>query len=239
MMLNLKRALITSSIIVLLSALIATTGLVREMMQDEPVASSLSYILRVHSFLVIILALMSAATAMRRKFQHAASRVEILAYEATTDVLTMLPNRRGAREYFEQQIAAAERYGRPLSVIMIDVDHFKEINDTYGHDRGDRILIAVAETLKDYIRETDYVARWGGEEFLILAQHTHKDAACQLAERVRRGIEDQTFKGEIQITISLGVAEWQCEEDMEEVMQRADEAMYNAKTKGRNRVEVS
>ena len=136
---------------------------------------------------------------------------------------------------FKSEIKRSKRYGYPFSVIMIDIDHFKEVNDTYGHDIGDRVLIEVGRVLFENIRETDILGRWGGEEFLIICPHSSDADALILAEKIRYMIESQPFQSVGNKTCSLGVAVFDLkEDDYKEVMKRSDEALYRAKNSGRN-----
>lgn len=165
------------------------------------------------------------------------ARLEAL---ATTDELTGLFNRR----YFEQLLVVehqrTQRYKTPLSVVLIDVDHFKDVNGTYGHQMGDQVLRNLGSLLKAAVRTTDRAARYGGEEMCILLPHTPLSGAVELAERLRLLVQDaaHTLGGQtIRKTISLGVS---CDEggveNSQQLVKRADEALYAAKHGGRNRV---
>lgn len=161
---------------------------------------------------------------------------------ASTDTLTNVYNRRGFMELSKREIERARRFGRPLSAIMVDVDHFKDINDTYGHAEGDRILRMVAERLNSNIREIDILGRYGGDEFTIILPETDLFVATNVAERVRRSITEipTLMKDEpIQVTLSIGVARANPETaDLMALLESADAAMYIAKQAGGNRVEV-
>ncbi|QDG49632.1 diguanylate cyclase [Persicimonas caeni] len=163
---------------------------------------------------------------------------------AILDDLTGLPNRRRLFEVAEAEFSRARRYAKPLSAIMLDIDHFKKVNDTYGHAIGDEILRAVAHRCDDALRETDTIGRYGGEEFVVIMPETSLDEASQcVAERLRTAVADAsivTDRGEVSVTISLGVAELTpADEDVDSLLNRADEALYRAKEGGRNRVEVA
>lgn len=168
---------------------------------------------------------------------------ETLEKAATTDGLTGLFNRRTLNERFHDAVARAERTGNPLSVILGDVDHFKSVNDTYGHQVGDDVLVGVARTLLRCARVTDIVARYGGEEFCLVCEHTDASGATHLAERIRRSIASLRFDtdlGPLEVTSSFGVsALGDHGDDLETVLKSADEALYRAKEKGRNRVVIS
>lgn len=159
---------------------------------------------------------------------------------ATTDGLTGLTNHRQFQLVFEHAIARAERYGRKLSLILTDIDHFKSVNDTYGHPVGDIVLKRVAAMLASAARRTDIVARYGGEEFAVLMEETDREGAVQIAERIRKTVEAEMFKtetGTFKTTLSLGVATFP--EDATQkarFAEAADQALYTAKRSGRNRV---
>lgn len=155
-----------------------------------------------------------------------------------TDTLTGLYNRLKLNELFSLYLSLAKRHGTPFSVIMLDIDKFKLVNDTYGHQVGDGLLQEIAELLKDNIRLEDAVGRWGGEEFLILLPSMTLDAASALAELLRARIQDNHFSVVDVCTVSLGVATFNIDDDQMSIVARADEALYRAKEKGRNRVEV-
>lgn len=157
--------------------------------------------------------------------------------EARTDALTSLPNRRALDENLSQRVCEWRRHGRPLSLLMADIDHFKKFNDTYGHHVGDAVLRQVADLLRQTTRESDLVGRFGGEEMAIVLAGTDIDEACVTAERVRRAIDDAilTYEGQsLLVTVSVGAAQCLQNESAEGVIRRADEALYAAKQAGRN-----
>jgi diguanylate cyclase (GGDEF)-like protein len=163
---------------------------------------------------------------------------------AVLDDLTQLPNRRRLFEVAENAFKRAKRYDRPMSVIMLDIDHFKQVNDTYGHAIGDDILRTVAQRCAEALRETDTVGRYGGEEFVVVMPQTGLEEAREcVAERLRAEVAEhpvETEKGAVSVTISLGVAELSSvDEDLDALLNRADEALYAAKEGGRNRVEIA
>lgn len=158
---------------------------------------------------------------------------------ATTDKLTQVFNRIKFHEIMKKEMERAKRYGHSLSLIMFDIDHFKKVNDTYGHNVGDYVLQTLTQIVKERLREIDYLVRWGGEEFIIIAPETDIEKAEVLAERIRKGTENYVFDQVGAITISLGVAQLQKDDTEDTVIKRVDDAMYLAKQKGRNRVEVS
>ncbi|MDP2821057.1 MAG: diguanylate cyclase [Sulfuritalea sp.] len=159
---------------------------------------------------------------------------------ALTDVLTGLYNRRHAMERLVQAWAEAERGHRPLSLLMLDIDHFKAVNDTYGHDVGDAVLRQFAETLRTFSRVPDVPCRFGGEEFLLIAPDTALDGALQLARRIRLAVEHKTLiatGASVRLTVSIGVAEKMAKHaNIDQLIKTADEALYSAKQRGRNQV---
>ena len=155
---------------------------------------------------------------------------------STKDALTEACNRRCLEEKLEEYITLAKRYNRPLSVIMFDIDFFKHINDSYGHDIGDKVLKALSSIVSSKIRATDILARYGGEEFIIIAPETTLEDAKALAEKLRQEIENFLFKEGFSITCSFGVTSLNQDDTKETILKRVDEALYKAKREGRNRV---
>lgn len=160
-----------------------------------------------------------------------------LEWRASHDTLTGLWNRQRFENELDEELERAQRYNTPCSLIMLDVDHFKSINDAHGHDAGDRVLARLGRVLAEQVRGFDQVARWGGEEFMVLLPQTELAAATQTAERLRARIA-QAGGGDntIHCTASLGVASCNGPEQRSAVMKRLDDALYRAKEDGRNRV---
>ena len=163
---------------------------------------------------------------------------------ATRDTLTNLANLRFFRLSFEEEFNRSERYGDIMSVLMVDLDRFKTVNDTYGHPIGDAVLKETASIMLDVMRKVDLVARYGGEEFVVIMPHTDTDGAMRAAERLRDAVEGYHFEGlpgAGSITVSIGVSTFKegVETDMDGLIKQADEALYRAKLNGRNRVEKS
>jgi len=160
-----------------------------------------------------------------------------LAQQARTDTLTGLLNRRGFDDQSRQILATTWRNHQPLSVVMFDVDHFKRINDSLGHEVGDLVLKQLAETLRQRLRASDILARMGGEEFVALLPDTKLEGARSIAESLIHAVAEQTHAIYGRYTISAGVASALAEQpDIQELMRRADAALYDAKGQGRNRV---
>ncbi len=174
-----------------------------------------------------------------RKLRESLERERVL---ARTDSLTGLVNRRHFLELAEHELAVAQRYGLPLSVMLFDIDGFKSINDSLGHPAGDEILLAVSRRAGRQLRSADVLARYGGEEFIVLAPESTAQSAAVVAERIRKAIAEEgvpTSAEPVAVTISLGVSEIHSESDsLEELIRRADQALYDAKRMGRNRTAV-
>ncbi len=156
-----------------------------------------------------------------------------------TDTLTKLPNRRAIDDFIKKQEATFKRYGDNYAVVLFDIDHFKAVNDNYGHDAGDVVLASFGKMLRRYSREVDFVGRWGGEEFLVVLPKTDLKGAVRFAEKLREVVSKSKFmyKGvRIPITISGGVADRISSESMENMLKRADENLYQAKEGGRNKI---
>ncbi|EFI3238967.1 GGDEF domain-containing protein [Escherichia coli] len=163
-------------------------------------------------------------------------------HEVGMDVLTKLLNRRFLPTIFKREIAHANRTGTPLSVLIIDVDKFKEINDTWGHNTGDEILRKVSQAFYDNVRSSDYVFRYGGDEFIIVLTEASENETLRTAERIRSRVEKTKLKAangeDIALSLSIGAAMFNGHPDYERLIQIADEALYIAKRRGRNRVEL-
>lgn len=153
-----------------------------------------------------------------------------------TDSLTKIYNRMKFTNSLNEEINRAIRYGHSLSIIMFDIDFFKKVNDNYGHDVGDSVLIEISFLVKDNVRKIDVFARWGGEEFIVLLPETEIKGACILAEKLRSSIENHSFSTVKKITSSFGVSELTNEDDYSSFTKRVDEALYIAKNNGRNKV---
>ncbi len=163
---------------------------------------------------------------------------KVLQY-ATLDALTNLNNRRQFEVRLKQEIATTKRQKNPLCAMMVDIDFFKKVNDTYGHASGDAVLRTVASIIKEHLRESDIPSRYGGEEFAVLLPYTHIEEAKIVGERLRKAVETTPIpidKKNINVTISMGLAEFSPQETGEDLFKRADSALYEAKESGRNRV---
>ncbi|MBB3243355.1 diguanylate cyclase (GGDEF)-like protein [Pseudomonas sp. Tn43] len=170
-----------------------------------------------------------------------------LLYRAATqsalrDPLTDTGNRIAMDQTLEREIEMSRRHSQPLSLLMLDIDHFKQINDTYGHTAGDEVLKAVASSIKNQLRNVDMVFRFGGEEFLILLSNTSREAAAMVGERLRFAAQAQDYMAEgkmIELTVSIGCSTLLPGESAESLLRRADSALYVAKREGRNRLAMA
>lgn len=181
-----------------------------------------------------VASLEQAATGMR-------DHLEEQRQKALQDFLTTLPNRAAWDERLELEVARQQRYGGQLLLAVLDVDHFKRINDSFGHLAGDRVLKIIANELRKRLRKTDFIARFGGEEFALLLPETPLESGQQLLDSLRAGVQECPFhfKGaRIQVTLSGGIANFAVRDEAEQVFERADQALYRAKEAGRNRIEV-
>jgi diguanylate cyclase (GGDEF)-like protein len=182
------------------------------------------------------------AMPIKREYEkrlQAERRAAELGEQAITDPLTRTRNRRGITIGVLEAMAHAERYSHPLSVAMVDIDHFKEVNDTHGHKAGDRVLEAVASILVEHLRMPDKVGRYGGEEFLLVFPETGLEQTHKIAERIRAAVSRAEFdigEQKIKLTISIGATLFEKAEDLEQLLSRADQALYEAKQSGRNLV---
>ena len=195
----------------------------------------------VHGFNVAVVFCMAAYTA--RFYYATVRRAEAqLQSQAATDPLTGLSNRRSLIARAEQTLVRARAAGRPTALVIADIDHFKQINDRHGHDAGDQVLVSTAELLRGASRAQDVVARWGGEEFLVLLPDTSLEDAQSVAERIRCAVAGHATHpagAPLTATLSLGVCEVRGDESLSGAIARADGALYQSKQAGRNRVTVA
>lgn len=157
---------------------------------------------------------------------------------AMTDMLTGIYNRYAFFKLLETEQDKSNRYETKFSMIMFDLDFFKTVNDTYGHDVGDKVLIEVVQKVGECLRKSDTCGRIGGEEFLILLPHTEIDGAVDMAERIRHFIAEHSFEFVGEVTVSMGVVQYSADESIKSFVKRADIALYRSKELGRNRVEI-
>ncbi len=187
------------------------------------------------AFYIVILYITSK---LREKHSYDYSYIDTMSRLAMTDALTKVYNRRLLDRLIQEEINRAERHTFPLSLMLFDLDRFKKINDTFGHNIGDVVLQEVAQLLRLSIRSSDPFGRWGGDEFLCLATNADGKQAAELAERLREALQDHQFIKVKKATASFGVTTYQRGDTPETLVRRADMGLYKAKACGRNRVEV-
>jgi diguanylate cyclase (GGDEF)-like protein len=185
---------------------------------------------------ILFLMLLSVFGRLNERYMRYSVMAETMQYLALTDALTGLPNRRALARQLDRELSRARRYGRALTVGLLDVDHFKAVNDTHGHHVGDRVLREVGRIAREELRDTDVLGRWGGEEFLLIAPETGLPQGLALAERVRARVAAAPIVDRVRVTVSIGVASVRGDEEIKDVLRRADDALYDAKTRGRDRV---
>lgn len=207
--------------------------LTRELLLWELVPVVLILVILVLEYLFIFRPMAQTITEDRAALEALNRELERL---ASTDTLTGAFNRRKFQELSVRECAAARRGGTPLSLVLLDIDHFKQFNDVHGHETGDAVLREVAQVLRENIRENDYLVRWGGEEFLVFAPGSGAPAGHALAEKLRTRIAAHKVSGVHEVTISLGVVTVDGNTAMDAAIRRADEALYRAKANGRNQV---
>lgn len=179
---------------------------------------------------------------LRRQKHELAEALARISSIATRDELTGLLNRRAMHDLLDLEHRRSQRSGRPLLLAQLDIDHFKRINDTHGHATGDRALQAFASTVRSNVRSTDVLARWGGEEFVLMLAETDPGGARDLLDRIRLAVaamEMPLANGTLRMTVSVGLAQHQPGDTVEQTLERADQALYAAKSQGRNRVVVA
>ena len=169
--------------------------------------------------------------------EHLSAQLESISKIACFDRLTSVYNRYMFEEFLQKELNRARRYGRPMSLIMVDVDYFKQINDDFGHKTGDSVLAQVAATLKRHVRDSDIVARWGGEEFVIILPDMTKKNALVLADKLRETIAGCAYGNGITLTCSFGVTAFREGDTVDTVFNRIDKALYRAKEFERNNVQ--
>ena len=201
-----------------------------------------SYAINLPAFFNITCTLFAVLTIARHYEKSRAEAYAVLAERnaelqriAITDGLTQLHNRAHLDAVLESEVQRAQRHEQQLAVLILDTDHFKVLNDSYGHLVGDQVLIELSELLRDKIRATDILGRWGGEEFMVIAPNTNADGAVELAEKIRTAVAKHRFSEEnLHLTISVGVAQLNQQDTLVSIVRRADEGLYQAKHDGRD-----
>jgi len=200
----------------------------------ESLNVKLEYIISITIF--VILSLIFPAVAGFKLIKNDEAMKEEIKRLSEEDYLTKLYNRRIIQEIIEKEIIRSNRYDSAFAIILMDIDDFKIINDTFGHNNGDKVLVQFSNTLKHTIREADIAGRWGGEEFLVICPETNIDGAISLAEKLRANIENSEFENAAHLTASFGVAGIRHGDNVKSLIQRADNFLYSAKEAGKNNV---
>lgn len=217
--------------------------------QAEEVESGQQALEVLKAFIPTVKQVLSDTQELQKKVKDSAHKIRLLKEElertttiAKTDELTNIPNRRGFNEIIQRLTVEAQQQQSTFAIILLDIDHFKNVNDTYGHLIGDSVLRYIAKLLGQETKGQDSIARYGGEEFAVLLPNTNYDGAMQLANNLRHKIASRSLtiktshNQKLQISVSSGVAMYQMGEDVEQLIKRADQCLYQAKTKGRNQV---
>jgi diguanylate cyclase (GGDEF)-like protein len=186
-------------------------------------------------YIIILLNFLNSLIAIWLVYVYVRKKLE---YQASYDSVTRLLNRYSYENEIEKEISRCKRYNRNMSLVLFDIDHFKDINDRHGHKRGDQVLSKLAKLVEKSVRKSDLVFRIGGEEFAIIIPETEADGASRMAEKIRREVENSSFQPVKQVTISLGVAELPGNTTHADLFRHADKALYQAKHSGRNRVKI-
>lgn len=206
--------------------------------QFLPASSPTGYvaILQFHAYLAFIIGAIHILSHIKTELSESQAKTDMLELIAFKDSLTGLNNRRRVYEALKNNLVIAERYARPFSLILLDIDHFKQINDAHGHDVGDLVLKEFANLISLHVRKTDIVGRWGGEEFLIVCHETPLEEVSHLAERMCKVIAKHTFPTVKQVTASFGAVSHSEGITAEDMLKSADLLLYEAKNSGRNQV---
>ena len=209
-------------------------GAFHEEHETEDLSVKLEYVISISIFVILSLIFPAAAGyKLIKNDEKMKAEIKRLSEE---DYLTKLYNRRIINEIIEKEIIRSSRYNSAFAIILMDIDDFKIINDTFGHNTGDKVLVQFSNTLKQTIREADIAGRWGGEEFLVICPETNLYGAISLAEKLRANIENSEFQNAGHVTASFGVAGIRHGDNVKSLIQRADNFLYSAKEAGKNNV---
>jgi diguanylate cyclase (GGDEF)-like protein len=175
---------------------------------------------------------------LKEKNKELEKKVAEVQYLSYTDTLTQIPNRRKFAMDIEKEVARAKRYGHYPSMIIMDIDYFKNVNDNYGHKVGDSVLRQLSTSMQEHLRVNDFIYRWGDEEFAILLPETNAQETIYVAEKLRKYISQLCFEQNLSLTCSFGVAQYDKTQTIDQLFVNTDRAVYKAKELGRNRVEI-
>lgn len=204
---------------------------------QRPVAPHANFTFQLHMVSAILIAALHFFSSYQHRLQAAQLTVDELAHLANTDTLTGLANRRRVNEVIASELLRARRYGHAFSVILVDIDHFKWVNDRHGHAVGDAVLAALASRAKETLRDVDMLGRWGGEEFIVVLPETDFAQALDKAHALCAHVASRPLAGGHSVSVSCGVTSVQPGDSADALLQRADRALYAAKDRGRNRAE--
>ncbi|MGB7414553.1 MAG: GGDEF domain-containing protein, partial [Thermosynechococcaceae cyanobacterium] len=199
---------------------------------DQPESN---FTIQLHMVSAVLIAALYFFSSYQHRFQIAQLTSDELARLANTDELTKLANRRQMNETIRTELVRFTRYGHPFSIILIDVDHFKTVNDRFGHSVGDKTLVALAARIMNALRDVDTLGRWGGEEFIVILPETRFEKTLRKATKLCGHVAEQPLIGDHTTTISCGVTIVMTGDTTDTLLQRADAALYEAKGSGRNR----
>jgi diguanylate cyclase (GGDEF)-like protein len=236
-MFPLRQALWLASGMYLLSAMVLVWRVTRAAPANQPEA--IPIIVRTYLFGALLVLLCYLLVRYRDNLRRLRHQHDLLERMAFVDALTEVHNRRYVDHQLREQISLVRRYQQPLSVLLCDIDHFKQINDHLGHSGGDRVLVEVARLLRAHVRGADIVGRWGGEEFIVVMHMTDVEGALTVAERMRVAVEQSPVVAGRAVTVSIGVSTHEPGDTFDSLLHRADDALYRAKRAGRNRVTVA
>ena len=237
LILSTNRALLFSTLF-FLSALIIGLGAVIHFLFNGLPFPNISLLVQVYFASAFYIAVLYLVARIKERYVSELAVADNMSKLAMTDSLTQVDNRRNLSRTLQEEVKRAERHNLPLSILLFDLDWFKRINDSFGHNTGDKVLQEVAQELRQNIRTTDPFGRWGGDEFLCLAINSDGERAVELAERLRDMLERHTFSTVDKVTASFGVTTYQRGDTPETLIRRADLGLYKAKGGGRNRVEA-
>lgn len=230
-----RRATAAASLIYLGLLAIGLNYVLQRGLTDSPLLGAL---LQFYLANGVLLALLFAWAELQRQYDRTRHLARSMADLAHTDPLLGIPNRRQMHRLIQREIHCAEDGLQPAVMIMFDVDHFKQVNDTYGHEAGDLVLRAIIGSVSQTLRSTDVVGRWGGDEFIVLARVADLAQAHQVAQRLSEAVAERLSDRFLTVTISVGVAPYHPGDTVSSWVRRADRALYNAKASGRNQVVV-
>jgi diguanylate cyclase (GGDEF)-like protein len=237
LILNTNRALLLSALFFLTTLIFGLASYMRFLLNGLAFPN-ISLLVQVYFASVFYITVLYLVARLKEGYISERAVADAMSKLAMTDSLTQVGNRRLLTQLLREEVSRAERHNLPLSILLFDLDWFKGINDSFGHNTGDEVLQEVAQQLRQSIRISDPFGRWGGDEFLCLATNTDGEKAVELAERLRDTLQRHHFSTVDKVTASFGVTTYRKGDSPETLIRRADLGLYKAKAGGRNRVEV-